>query len=140
MGSGLGVVAFGGERVPETASLQPFFAPGGALQLFIDGSTPVSLEILAAGKFIDSAPPFSLEFIGEVPLIETVPGAPDASFLEGTVRVGAAYRQGNRTISYVTIPDKCPRGGWPVKVELSFLGGASAEASYKMPCPGGSHS
>ncbi len=134
-GAGIGVVSFGGERVQESASVQPLFAPGGGLELFLDGSTPVSLEILAAGQFVKSSPPFSVEFIGSLPLIETVPGAPDASILQGTVRIGAAYKQGKRTISYVTVPKQCSKGGWPVKVQLSFLGGASAEASYKMPCP-----
>ncbi len=134
-GVGVGVVSFGTERVQEKASVQPFFAPNGGLELFLDGSTPVSLEILAAGQFVDSSPPFSVEFIGQVPLIETVPGALDASILDGTVRIGAAYKQGRQTISYVTVPKKCPQSGWPVKVELSFLGGATAKASYKMPCP-----
>lgn len=134
-GVGVGVVSFGSERVPERASVQPFFAPGGSLEFFLDGATPVSVEILATGKVVSSSPPFSVELIGEVPLIETVPGALDASILEGTVRVGAAYRQGRQTISYVTVPKRCPKAGWPVKVQLSFLGGATAESSYKMPCP-----
>ncbi len=134
-GVGVGIVSFGAERVQETASVQPFFAPGGGLEVFLDGATPVSLEILAAGRFVNSSPPFSVEFTGTIPLIETVPGALDASILQGTVRVGAAYKQGEKTISYVTVPKKCAKGGWPVKVGLSFLGGATAEASYKMPCP-----
>jgi hypothetical protein len=134
-GSFSGVVSFGTERVHETASVQPFFAPGGNLEFFADGVTPVSIEILATGHVVSSAPPFGLEVIGEVPLIETVPGALDASLQEGKVTVGSAYRRGKRTISYVTIPKTCPLGSWPVKVELSFLGGATAEASYKMPCP-----
>lgn len=134
-GVGVGVVSFGAERVQEIASVQPFFAPGGGLELFLDGSSPVSLEILAAGQIVKSSPPFGLEFIGNVPLIETVPGALDASILQGTVRIGAAYKQGRRLISYVTVPKECSKGGWPVKVELSFLGGATAGASYKMPCP-----
>jgi hypothetical protein len=134
-GSATGAVSFGSERVQETASVQPFFAPGGNLEFFVDGTTPVSLEILATGHVVASSPPFGLEVIGEVPLIETVPGALDASFEEGSVMVGAAYRQGKKMIPYVTVPKKCPKGGWPVKVELSFLGGAIAEATYKMPCP-----
>jgi hypothetical protein len=121
--------------VQETASVQLFFAPGGGLEAFVDGTTPVSLEILAPGHFVNASPPFGPEFIGEVPLIETVPGALDASFEKGTIRVGAAYRQGKKTISYITIPKRCPKGGWPIKVQLSFLGGAIAEASYRMPCP-----
>jgi hypothetical protein len=134
-GSATGVVSFATERVPETASVQPFFAPGGNLEFFVDGTTPVSIEILAKGHVVSSSPPFGLEVIGEVPLIETVPGALDASLQEATIKVGAAYKHGRKTISYITMPKKCPKGGFPVKTELSFLGGATAEDSYKMPCP-----
>jgi len=134
-GSGVGVVSFGGERVQETASVQPFFAPGGNLEFFVQGTTPVVVEILATGYVTSSPPPFGIEVVGNLPLIETVPGALDASLKEGTVKVGGAYRRGKKTVSYVTIPKTCPKGGWPVKVELSFLGGATAEASYVMPCP-----
>ena len=128
-------MSFGTERVHETASVQPFFAPGGNLEFFADGTTPVSIEIISTAHVVSSSPPFGLEFIGEVPLIESVPGALDASVQEVTVGVGAAYKQGKKTISYLTVPKKCLKGGWPVKVELSFLGGARTEASYKIPCP-----
>jgi hypothetical protein len=134
-GFGLGVVSFGDERVQERASVQPLFAPGGNLEFFVDGVTPVSIEILATGQVVDSSRPFGLEVIGAIPLIESVPGALDASFLEGNIEVGAAHRHAGRTISYVTLPRHCPSGGLAVKAELSFLGGATAEASYKMPCP-----
>jgi hypothetical protein len=135
-GFATGVVSFGSERVQETASVQFFFAPGGGLEGFVDGTTPVSLEILAkGGHVVGASPPFGLEFYGEVPLIETVPGALDASFEEGTIKVGAAYQQGKKMISYITLPKKCPKSGLPLKAELSFLGGATAEAAYKMPCP-----
>jgi hypothetical protein len=134
-GSATGIVSFGTERVPETASVQEFFAPGGNLEAFVDGTTPVLVEVLAKGYFVNAAAPFSLEFIGEVPLIESVPGALDASIQSGTIMVGAAYKHGNKTISYVTLPKKCAKHGLLVKLELSFLGGATAETSYEMPCP-----
>jgi hypothetical protein len=134
-GFATGVVSFGGERVPETASVQPIFAPAGGLVAFVDGTSPVLLEILAKAHVVSSSPPFGAEFVGEVPLIETVPGALDASFEEGAVSVGAAYKQGRKTIYYITMPRICPKGGWPVKIELSFFGGTTAEASSKMPCP-----
>jgi hypothetical protein len=134
-GSGLGVVTFGGERVPEAASIQPFFAPGGNLVAFVDGVTPAVVEVIVPGRLVGAAAPFGLEYIGEVPLIETVPGAPDASFLEGTIGVGAAYRRGKKTISYITLPDTCAKSGWRIDAELTFLGGATTQASYTMPCP-----
>lgn len=134
-GSAVGVVSFGGNRVEETASVQPFFTPGGNLEFFVEGRTPAVVEFLVTGHVVNSSPPFGQEVIAEVPLIETVPGALDASFVGGAVVVGAAYKQGKKTISYITVPKKCPKGGFPVKVELSFLGGATAGASYKIPCP-----
>lgn len=134
-GHAVGVVSFGGERVPETASVQPFFAPNNELVVFVDGTTPTVLEILATAHVVNSSPPFGVEFIGNIPLIETVPEAPDASFEEGTVGIGAAFKQGRKTIYYVSLPKSCPKHGWSTKMELSFLGGAIAEASYTMPCP-----
>jgi hypothetical protein len=132
--SAFGVVSFASERVGETVSIQPFFAPAGGLEAFVVGATPVSLEFLAKARFVDD-PPFGFEGIAEVPLIETLPGAPDASFLHGTVAVGAAYRKNGKTVSYITLPKTCSKGGWPLKVQMTFFGGATAEASYRMPCP-----
>jgi hypothetical protein len=134
-GSATGIVSFASERVQETASVQPFFAPGGGLEAFVDGASPVSIEIVAAAHFVNASPPYGLEFTADVPLIETVPGALDASFIRGRLEVGAAYKRGRKTISYVTLPPRCPRGGWPIRLEESFLGGATAQATSKMPCP-----
>jgi hypothetical protein len=134
-GSASGVVSFGTERVAETVSVQPFFAPGGGLEFFVDGTSPVSIEILSKGSITGAAPPFGQEFIAEVPLIESVPGALDASAKEINVTVGAASKQGKKTNYYLVIPKKCPPGGFPLKAVMSFLGGATAEASYKTPCP-----
>ncbi|MHB8241084.1 MAG: hypothetical protein ACYDHN_03745 [Solirubrobacteraceae bacterium] len=134
-GSASGVVSFGGERVPETLSVQPLFAPDGSLEFYLEGHTPVSVEILSSGHIIDVAAPFSLEVLDEVPLIETVPGALDASTETIDVKVGAAYKRGKHTISYVRVPRSCRPAGLLVKTELSFLGGATAQATYEMPCP-----
>lgn len=134
-GSASGVVSFGTERVAETVSVQPFFAPGGGLVFFIDGVTPVSIEKLAVGKIITSSPPYGPTVISEVPLIETVPGALDASAQTISVKVGAAHRQGKKTIYYITVPKKCPKGGFPLKTVMTFLGGVTSEATAKEPCP-----
>ena len=128
-GSASGVVSFGTERVQETVSVQPFFAPGGGLEFFVDGVSPVSIEILSKGSITGAAPPFGQEFIAEVPLIESVPGALDASAKEINVTVGAASKQGKKTSYYLVIPKKCPPGGFPRKAVMSFLGGTTAEAS-----------
>jgi hypothetical protein len=134
-GSASGVVSFGTERVAETVSVQPFFSPGGDLSFFVDGTSPVSIEILSTGKVLTSTPPFGPTVEAEVPLIESVPGALDASAKTINVTVGAAYKKGKKTTYYITVPKKCPKGGFPLKAQMSFLGGSTAEATYNAPCP-----
>jgi hypothetical protein len=135
VGQGSGVVSFGTERVGETATIEPFFAPGGGLEFFAKGTTPVSIELLSKGKVVSSSPPFGPTVEAEVPLIESVPGALDASEKAIEVQVGAAYKKGKKTVYYITVPKKCPKGGFPLKTVMSFLGGATAEATYSAPCP-----
>jgi hypothetical protein len=141
-GSASGVVSFGTERVQETVSVQPFFAPGGNLEFFVDGTSPVSIEILSKGKVVSASPPFGPTVLAEVPLVESVPGALDASVHEINVVVGAAYKQGKKTVYYITVPKKCPKGGFPLKAVMEFGNinnpkepGEKAEAFYKAPCP-----
>jgi hypothetical protein len=134
-GSASGVVSFGTERVAETVAVIPFFAPGGGLEFYVNGVTPVSIEILATGSIKTAAAPYGPKFEGEVPLIESVPGALDASAENISVKLGAAYKKGKKVVSYGYLPKKCPKGGFPLKAVLSFLGGATAEATYSAPCP-----
>jgi hypothetical protein len=135
VGEGLGVVSFGHEQVREKVSIQGFFAPGNTLLFFVDGTTPTSLEIIEKAHWVSGIPPFGPEAVVELPLVETVPGALDASILSFKVTIGAARRQGKKTISYITLPKKCSRAGPLIKAEFKFDSGESTTASYKPPCP-----
>jgi hypothetical protein len=135
IGEARGVVSFGSERVEETATLQGFFAPGGGLAFYVAGSSPVALEFVSKGHFTNAAKPFGPEFVAEVPIVETVPGALDASVLSFKVKVGAAVKKGKKVHSYITLPKKCPKGGFPVKSELLYQGGIISDTSYTVPCP-----
>jgi hypothetical protein len=125
----------GGTPVTENATLQAFFAEGGGLNFYVDGSSPISAQIVAKGRFVAAGAPYGPELISEVPLVEALPGAPDVSTTSVNIKVGAAYKKGKTTISYGTLPSKCPKGGFPVKAELKFLGGAVVPVTYKAPCP-----
>jgi hypothetical protein len=145
-GNALGEVTFGSERVPEEASLQGFFGPGGLL-FYVDGTSPVSLEFVSPGTFVNSGqPPYGLELKATVPAIATVPGAPLASTKNINIKVGAAVKKGKKTTYYGTVPTKCPAGGFPFKAELVFGGSYGGErefgipaetvmVTYKAPCP-----
>ena len=135
-----GYVAFGKEVVPETASIESFYAPGGGLTFFTFGHEPVLLEILSKAHYVNSSGLYSKKLEAEVPLVETVPGAQDASVKFIKVKAGSAIKKGKKKIYYGTMPTKCPKKYLPVKTELTFagLGGLSQQtvtAEYKAPCP-----
>ncbi|HSY40306.1 MAG TPA: hypothetical protein VLA79_12280 [Polyangia bacterium] len=134
-GEGLGVVSFGGERVNEKVSLQSFFTPTGGLSFYAVGRTPTFFEILEKGYWSSASAPYGPELTVEIPLVETVPGADDASILSFKVEVGAAYKRGGKTVSYITLPKSCPRGGAPLKAELTFMSGETVTIADRQPCP-----
>ncbi|HTA97770.1 MAG TPA: hypothetical protein VK730_09030 [Solirubrobacteraceae bacterium] len=134
-GEVLGVVSFGASRVQEKATVQAFFTPGGNIAFFTEGREPTVIEILSTGRFSGASNPFSQKLTAVVPLVSTVPGAPYASVLSIKIRVGAAFMQGKKLISYGTVPKKCPKGGFPAKTELKYLSGETSTVSIKVPCP-----
>jgi len=141
VGHALGVVSFGAERVREEVSIASFFAANGLL-FYTEGHSPVQLEFVSAGRYFNlgGAGGFGPKLVTQVPLVETVPGAPDASVEKINVKVGAARRSHGKPIYYGTMPKRCPKGGFPVKAELIFagLGGLTQQtvtANYKAPCP-----
>ncbi len=135
VGVGLGVVAFGGQPVPEKVTIESFFAPGGGLTFLVEGTTPSYFQVLEKAHWINALPPYGQEVLVEVPLVETDPGGNDASVTSFTVKVGAAYRHGKRTVSYFTQPKRCPKGGFPVKMEMKFLSGETVVVDDSVPCP-----
>jgi hypothetical protein len=134
-GEGLGVVSFGGERVNERVSIQDVFAPGGGLTFYVVGQTPTSFQVLEKAYWTTAGAPYGPELVIEVPLVETVPGADDASILSFRVKLGAAYKKAGKTVSYLTLPQSCPRQGFPLKAEFKFLSGEAVTVGYRQPCP-----
>jgi hypothetical protein len=144
LGSALGEVTFGTERVPEEATLQGFFGPNNSLLFFTHGASPVNLEIVSEGKYVKASGKFSLEFKAKVPPVASVPGAALASVKRIHVKVGAAYKKGKKIVSYGTLPKKgeCPKKGFPIKTEVLFGGEPefgvplkTVTAEFKAPCP-----
>jgi hypothetical protein len=128
----------GAETVRETATVQAFFAPGGGLQFYTNAEAPISAQLIAAnGKYVPAAAPFGEEFMSDVKLITTLPEAPPVSTESINLKVGAAYKdkKTKKTIYYGTVPKKCPKGGFPIKSELTFQTGEHVTVPYKAPCP-----
>ena len=144
IGTVLGFVTFGGERVEEKAELSSFYSPGGGLEFFTDGHSPVSLEILSTGHYVNigGAGGYGPELKTKVPLVASVPGAPFASVKTITVKVGSAIKSHGKTVYYGTVSKlKCPKGGFPIKTEVIFAENGeeskpvTVSQTSKTPCP-----
>jgi|HubBroStandDraft_6_1064221.scaffolds.fasta_scaffold223395_2 hypothetical protein len=142
-GKAFGIVSLGGERVAETAEIFSFLAPGGGLEFLVVGHTPVSLEVPGTAQLIRSGamPGFGPEFTGAVPLVVTVPGAPDASVEKINITLGAAIRKHGKTFYYGRVPKRCPSGGFRVRSEFMFgepedlAKPETVVVPFRAPCP-----
>ncbi|HTW43157.1 MAG TPA: hypothetical protein VMD79_12660 [Solirubrobacteraceae bacterium] len=134
-GEGVGVVTFGDTRVPETVAVEPFFRPGG-LFWYVRGQTPAAFELISKGTVVPNPQPGFAELAtGEVPLVESVPGGLFASIERLKLTVGAAFMRDGKLISYGTLPNSCPKGGFTGKTELSFLNGETISTAMTLACP-----
>jgi hypothetical protein len=125
----------GGTTVVEPATIQSFLAPGGGLNFYNVGTSPISAIIIAKGAFQSGGSSYGPKLVVEVPPIPTVPGAPNASVTAINVKVGSAIKRGKKTIYYGTSPSKCPKGGFKWKTELGFESGETVSATATTKCP-----
>jgi len=131
-GEANGVVSFGAERVHEKVAVQGFFNTGGGLLFQIVGTSPVSLEEFATATYENT--PSGVVGTANVPLIETVPGALAASAEQFKIKIGAAFKQGKKLVSFGTVPNTC-HGHLTGKAEVTFYSGETVPVEVTVPCP-----
>jgi hypothetical protein len=148
-GSALAELRFGLQLVTEHASIAIARAPDQeghiALLLYASGPSPVNTQILSPAQLLPTGPPFGGRLNMELPIIPSVPGAPDVAIVSLRVTLGPQgltyYEQteGN-TLAYtpkgILLPTTCPHGGFPFAATFSFLDGSHPGAHTTVPCPG----
>lgn len=145
IGSVLGFVTFGNERVEETAELYSFYKPGGGFTFFVWGHSPTLLEIYSHGSYVNyvGGGGYGPELKTIVPLVASVPGAPYASTTSINIRAGSAVGPKNnpkKDTYYGREPTKC-HGGLKVKTEVIFAENGEESkpepvtTTYTAPCP-----
>jgi len=147
-GGGEGIYEIAKELIKEKYTLDFFLAdnrPGHTVMLiYLNGSTPVSIQLVFTAPVINGPKPYGLGFSVNVPIIKVLPEASDASATSTFLTIGAtnvAYFKtvhGKRRLFHVKgliTPRSCPRGGWPVASQFSFEDGSTVMAKRKIPCP-----
>ncbi|HTB71150.1 MAG TPA: hypothetical protein VK707_09230 [Solirubrobacteraceae bacterium] len=147
-GSVLAEIAIGGEVIVERATLAVLRAPTRdghiSLLFYAAGEAPVYAQIVFTGALLAAAPPFGGLLHIDVPLVPSVPGAPDVAVAQIHGTLGPQhltyYRHvGGGSVPYnpqgILLPNHCPRGGFPFAAELGFLDGSRTNARAVVSCP-----
>jgi hypothetical protein len=145
-GSARAQAPFASGTISETGKLQVIRGPElqGHTQLlfYVENSRPLNAQLAFSSVLLAASAPYEQIQLA-VPPIPSIPEAPDIALVSLHVMLdpsGLRYyeRSHGRRVAYhptgVILPHRCPRGGFPFGVQLSFVGDARAEARTDVPC------
>jgi hypothetical protein len=148
-GSATAEISLGSDVVGEPVPLTILRAPDeeGHIALLFDavGTTPLNTSAVFPGALLPAPAPFGGQVSIDVPLIPSLPGAPDVAIVRLRATLGPSgvtYHEhlAGRKLTYqppgILLPDSCPKGGFPFAAQFSFVGGSHASARAVEPCPG----
>jgi hypothetical protein len=113
--------------------------------LYLYDETAVSAQLILTSQLLPAGGPFAGLVNIQIPLLHSLPETPDVSVSEIQLGLGPetlTYTENvaGRVVHYIpegiTLPKRCPRGGFPFAVTLGFEGGSHASARTAVPCPG----
>jgi hypothetical protein len=147
-GSALVEIPFGPVIIQETGHLTTWMAPiqNGHLGLlfYAEGNTPVQADLIFTSLVLEATAPYGGRLDTKIPVIEGLPGGPDAAVLRMRSTIGPMHityyqRSHGKTIAYqpngLRLPQSCPHGGFPFAATFAFLDGTHASARTSVPCP-----
>lgn len=115
-----------------------------ALLFYVDGSGPVSAQIVLPGLLIPASLPFGGAVSLDVPLVPSWPEGPYVAIVSLRSTLGPehlTYYQhvAGKVVPYnpegVLLPKICPRGGFRFAGTFLFVDGSTANSSTAVPCP-----
>jgi hypothetical protein len=152
-GTATAEIPIGGEAVVESAQVEVFSSPVKdgrlALMVYANARTPVSAQIVFPAMIAPAPAPYGEEIDTNVPLVPTLPGAPDVAVTRFQMTLGTLESGPDRFIYYrsvrarrvaysprgLILPPVCPRGGFPFMARFIFQDDSSAVARTTVPCP-----
>jgi hypothetical protein len=149
-GSAYVEVPFGtgaGHEIPEIQAVAGPSPHGNLTVLFYaNGLYPVYAQLAFTGEVLPDAGRFGSQLAATVPLVASVPGGPDVSVVSVTSTIGPSHltyykHVHGRPVAFtprgVSVPERCPRGGFPFAAEFTFEDGSHTSATTTVPCPRG---
>jgi hypothetical protein len=147
-GSALVEVPFGsgaGKEIPEIrAVMGPPANENIVVEFYVNGVAPILAQLVMQAELIAGSDTMPGRLDTQVPLIASVPGGPPVSILSVDATIGPAgltyyaKRHGRRVAFHprgVSLPKRCPRGGFRFSASFAFIDASTASAAYSVPCP-----
>jgi hypothetical protein len=146
-----------GEAIVESAQIEVFSArvQDGrlALMVYANAQSPVYAQLVFPATVIPAPLPYGEGIDTNVPLVPSVPGAPDVAVTRFQMTLGTTgtgpdrfvyYRSVNgRRVAYsprgLILPPVCPDGGFPFKAQFMFQDDTVATARTSVACPHRTH-
>jgi hypothetical protein len=147
-GSAFVEVPFGtdsGHEIPEIEALMGPPHDGNIVVLFYaNGLAPVYAQIVFSGELLPGEGAFGGNLDTAIPEIKSVTNGPPVSIINvkstiGPERLTYYKRVHGRKVAYkpqgISLPLKCPSGGFPFAALFTFLDGSQVTATHSVPCP-----
>jgi len=148
MGHATAVVAFGTSLVSERVKIALYSGPlqdGDPLVLAsASGKHPVIADIVFGGRILSVPKPFGSALDLTLPIVPGLPGGPDVALVSMTTTLGPRGITYTETVRGklirfhprgIVLPTRCPQGGFPFSLQLSFADGTSAASKVRVRCP-----
>ncbi len=147
-GQATAVLPFGPQLVSERVAITLFAGPWQeehqTLLVYVSGEHPALTDVVFPGLALPASGSFGSLIEAKMPPVPGLAGGPDVAVVQFATTIGPNgilyhERVHGRLISFhpegAVLPSRCPRGGFPFLLQLSFLGGAQASARSAVSCP-----
>lgn len=133
-------VQAGSQPIPEQATIRAFRGAdrGGrpVLEILGQGETPLQERTVAVATLSGDGGPYGSKLTVSIPPIPTVVYEPNASIISFSLTIGAVGRpRAHAAAAAVTVPRRCPAGGFPFAASFAFEDATTASAVARVRCP-----
>ncbi len=141
-------VPFGTGEAKELPQIEAFMGPakkGNLVVLFYaNGQEPVYAQLVFSGELLPASGPFGSQLATTIPIIPSVPGGPPVSIVKVEADIGPNGLTYTKTVHGkivhfhprgISIPEHCPKAGFPVSASFGFEDDSHTTASTTIPCP-----
>jgi hypothetical protein len=141
-------IPIGPEIIRETGQITTWMGPVSnghvSLLFYAEGHTPVSAELIFTGTILEAGAPFGGQLDTSIPVIPSLPGAPNAAVIEMHATIGPQnvtyfrHTHGKLTPYQpegLRLPHTCPHGGFPFAATFAFQDGTHTTTHTTVTCP-----